>query len=101
MILKISGVEYLVIKKNGLPYLIRRNDTLGKISNKVYGVPKHWPRIWKNNPELIQDPNKIYAGFTLYYEPLKTQIPLPQASGKLKSTLPAGTPRSPTNETAP
>ncbi len=68
-VLVIEGVEYVVITRNGVPYLIRRGDTLGKISDKVYGVTTKWRAIWKNNPELIKDPNKIYAGFTLYYVP--------------------------------
>jgi len=68
-VLTIQGVEYVVITKNGVPYLIRRGDTLGKISKSVYGVSEKWRAIWKNNPELIQNPNKIYAGFTLYYVP--------------------------------
>lgn len=68
-VLTIQGVEYVVIQRNGQPYLIRRGDTLVKISNKVYETPTEWKSIWKNNPQLISDPNKIYAGFTLYYVP--------------------------------
>jgi hypothetical protein len=44
-------------------------DTLGKISKRVYGTVERWKEIWKNNEKLIKDPNKIYAGFTLYYVP--------------------------------
>lgn len=51
----------------GEPYLIKRRDTLGKISNKVYGSFKHWKTLWKNNRPLIKNPNKIFAGFTIYY----------------------------------
>lgn len=71
----IRGVEYVVIEKNGKPYLIRRRDTLAKISTKVYGLPGEWRRIWKNNQQMIKNPNKIYAGFTLYYEPLQGKSP--------------------------
>jgi nucleoid-associated protein YgaU len=66
-VLTVNGVEYVVIDRNGTPYLIRRNDTLTKISSTVYGAPSHWKSIWHNNPQLIHDPNKIYTGFTLYY----------------------------------
>jgi len=52
----------------GSPYLIRRGDTLGKISHKVYEDKKHWQAIWYNNRDLIRDPNLIFAGFTLYYK---------------------------------
>ena len=51
----------------GNPYLIQFGDTLGTISGSVYGTPKKWKSIWDNNRPLIKDPNKIYAGFTLYY----------------------------------
>ncbi len=51
----------------GTPYLIKNGDTLGTISNSVYQTPKKWKTIWENNKPLIKNPNKIYAGFTLYY----------------------------------
>lgn len=57
----------VVIERNGLKYLIKRGDTLGLISSDVYGTPRKWKRLWENNRQLIQDPNKIYAGFFLYY----------------------------------
>lgn len=53
----------------GNPYLIKRNQTLGIISNEVYGVPKRWRDIYNNNRPMIKDPNLIFAGFTLYYIP--------------------------------
>ena len=69
MVLHIAGSDYVVVEKNGQPYLIRRADTLAKISASVYGTPAQWRSLWKNNPQLIQNPNKIYTGFTLYYQP--------------------------------
>lgn len=93
-LLTIQGVEYIVIRKNGQPYLIRRGDTLVKISNNVYNTPTEWKGIWKNNPQLIKDPNKIYAGFTLYYVPkTRTEKPMPvkqiSADKKQPTRLPA------------
>ena len=55
----------------GDPYLIARGDTLGKISTKVYNTPKHWQDIWENNKPMIKSPSLIFAGFTLYYLPLR------------------------------
>lgn len=69
-LLTIKGIEYVVILRNGKPYLIRRNDSLVKISNSLYGTPAGWKGLWANNLQLIHDPNKIYAGFTMYYLPL-------------------------------
>lgn len=51
----------------GNPYLIRTGDTLGGISGSVYGTVKKWKSIWDNNKPLIKDPNRIFAGFTLYW----------------------------------
>ncbi|MCM0604721.1 MAG: LysM peptidoglycan-binding domain-containing protein [Xanthomonadaceae bacterium] len=51
----------------GTPYLIKGGDTLGLISDDVYGTSKKWKKLWNNNKKLIQDPNRIYAGFYLYY----------------------------------
>ncbi len=56
------------ISRNGERYLIRNGDTLGSISQSVYGTPRKWKKIWQNNREMIRDPNKIYAGFHLYYQ---------------------------------
>ncbi len=67
--LVLNGVPFVVIEKNGEPYLIRRGDTLVGISRKLYSSPRYWSSLWKNNLQLIRDPNKIYAGFTIYYRP--------------------------------
>jgi nucleoid-associated protein YgaU len=55
----------------GNPYLIKQEDTLGTISTDVYGTGKHWKYIWDNNKVMIKNPNLIFAGFTLYYVPLR------------------------------
>ena len=52
----------------GLPYIIQTGDTLGTISKDKYGTPSKWQKIYNNNRALIKDPNKIYAGFTIFYE---------------------------------
>lgn len=62
-----APAEEFVWNPQGLPYLIRTGDTLGGISNNVYQTTKKWKLIWDNNRPLIKDPNKIFAGFTLYY----------------------------------
>lgn len=51
----------------GNPHLIRTGDTLGKISGEVYGSSRKWKHLWDNNRPLIKDPNRIFAGFTLYW----------------------------------
>jgi nucleoid-associated protein YgaU len=92
-VLTIQGVEYLVIERNGTPYLIRRGDTLVKISKNVYDTPTEWKSIWKNNRQLIHDPNKIYAGFTLYYVPKKSDE-VPQQVRQISTEKPGDKPRA-------
>ncbi len=70
--LNIHNVKKVHIKKEGTPYKIRKNDTLKSISQKLYGTPDRWKDIWKNNPQLIRNPKKIYTGFTLYYSDLNS-----------------------------
>lgn len=67
--LTLNGAGMVTIERNGEQYLIKSGDTLGTISNDVYGTPRKWKRLWENNRQLIKDPNKIYAGFYLYYQP--------------------------------
>lgn len=59
--------DEFVWQPQGNPYLIKNGDTLGTISNDVYGTQKKWKAIWENNRPLIKNPNRIFAGFTLYY----------------------------------
>lgn len=47
--------------------VIRSGETLGTISWDIYGTQRHWKRLWENNRDLIKDPNRIFAGFYLYY----------------------------------
>lgn len=68
--LQIKNVKSIFIHKIGSPYIINRNDTLIKISSLLYGNKNEWRLLWHNNPELIHDPNKIYAGLTMYYVPI-------------------------------
>ncbi len=63
--------EEFVYNPKGNPFLIKKEDTLGTISQDVYNTPKHWKYIWDNNKRMIKNPNLIFAGFTLYYLPLR------------------------------
>ena len=63
----IAPSEEFVWNPEGSPYLIKSGDTLGTISKEVYTTTTKWKLLWENNRPLIKDPNKIYAGFTIYY----------------------------------
>jgi nucleoid-associated protein YgaU len=43
-------------------YVVQNNDTLEKISQKVYGSSKKWRRIYEANQDKLKSPDRIYAG---------------------------------------
>jgi nucleoid-associated protein YgaU len=69
----------VTVSKNGDKYMIKTGDTLGTISNDVYGTRSKWKVLWENNKQLIHDPNRIFAGFYLYYQPDATVKQQPMA----------------------
>lgn len=72
-----SEIKYYVPEKpfgwqpDGIPYLVKSGDTLQVISKDKYGTIKKWKSIYDNNRPLIQNPNLIFAGFTIYYVPAR------------------------------
>jgi hypothetical protein len=94
------------VSRNGEKYLIKDGDTLGSISHDVYGTKTKWKKLWENNRELIKDPNRIFAGFYLYYTVDEESAPRPLANENAQdpSRMPASTgtpPAAPTLETPP
>jgi LysM repeat protein len=96
---------------NGERYLIKIGDTLARISDDVYGTEHKWKRIWENNRQLIKDPNRIYAGFFLYYlmtdddqkekqEFLKQKGAAPLAEASAPADASAAQPAAPAPEAA-
>ena len=56
---------------NGTPYMVKTGDTLQIISMDKYGTTRKWKSIYENNRPLIRNPNLIFAGFTIYYQPTR------------------------------
>ncbi len=46
-------------------YVIQKNDTLQKISKKVYGTYKKWYQIYEANKDILPDANRIKPGITI------------------------------------
>ena len=46
-------------------YTVVNNDTLEKISQKVYGTTKKWKKIYEANSDKLKGPDRIYAGQVL------------------------------------
>lgn len=49
-----------------LAYIVVRGDTLGKISNRIYGTVSKWKELANNSG--IENPSKIYPGDVVYYQ---------------------------------
>ena len=43
-------------------YTVAKGDTLQKISQKLYGTTKKWPKIYNANRDVLSGPDKIYPG---------------------------------------
>ena len=46
-------------------YTVKSGDTLSKIAKQFYGKETDWKKIQQANADLIRDPDKIQAGWTL------------------------------------
>jgi nucleoid-associated protein YgaU len=46
-------------------YTVQNNDTLQKISIKIYGTSKKWKKIFDANSDQLKSPDRIYAGQVL------------------------------------
>lgn len=42
--------------------VVKKGDTLGKLAYKAYGKREAYIKIFKANPQIIKNPNQIYAG---------------------------------------
>jgi nucleoid-associated protein YgaU len=49
-------------------YLIKTGDTLAGIADDVYGRRNKYKKLQSYNPQLIKNVNRIFAGFSLFYE---------------------------------
>lgn len=54
-------------------YVVKAGETLGVISQKVYGTTKHWKKLHEANRDVIPDPARMRAG---------TKIRLPRINGR-------------------
>jgi len=69
-----TKIEYIVPQdeysweEEGASYRIQPGDSLTKISRKLYGDSTLWTNLWENNKRMIDEPNLIFSGFTLFYQ---------------------------------
>jgi hypothetical protein len=74
-------------------YVVRKGDTLAKISERVYGDQKRWREILKDNPQ-ITNANLIFPGDTLLVPVPQTAAPAAEPGGDLaaRAGVEAGAP---------
>ncbi|MGQ0794013.1 MAG: LysM peptidoglycan-binding domain-containing protein [Deltaproteobacteria bacterium] len=58
-------------KDGATVYVVRTGDTLSNISQRFFGNPLLWHRLWDLNPN-IDNPNRIYPGQSLALKPKTT-----------------------------
>lgn len=50
---------------SGRVYVVKKGESLGSISKKVYGTTKHWKDIQAANRTVIPDPTRMRPGIEL------------------------------------
>lgn len=60
--------EPFVLDEHAKVYEIKKGDTLAGIADEVYGRKMKYKKLQGYNKKLIKNPNRIFAGFTIYYD---------------------------------
>jgi nucleoid-associated protein YgaU len=47
-------------------YIVRKGDTLSKISKRYYGTANKWQKIFEANRDLLDNPNMLKPGMKLH-----------------------------------
>lgn len=63
-----TPLEAFNVEQLGHSYTIKKGDTLANIADDVYGRKIKYKKLQKYNAHLIKNPNRIFAGFTLFYD---------------------------------
>jgi LysM repeat protein len=55
-------------------YEIKKGDTLAGIADEVYGRKAKYKKLQKYNARMIKNPNRIFAGFTIFYDITEKEV---------------------------
>jgi LysM repeat protein len=69
-------------------YLIKKGDTLAGIADEVYGRKMKYKKLQNYNRRLIKNPNRIFAGFTIFYD--ITEQEMAEAEARRKERMAGG-----------
>jgi nucleoid-associated protein YgaU len=95
------------VQELGHTYLIKKGDTLAIIADEVYGRKMKFKKLQKFNSHLVKNPNKIFAGFTLYYDITEQEVAEAEArrqqrlAGNAPAPAPEAPPPTPASEAPP
>ena len=64
-------------------YTVKKGDTLGEISSKVYGTSRLWKHIYEANKDVLKDPNHVREGQVLRIPRIEAKVK-PVSSGTIK-----------------
>lgn len=72
----------------GHSYTIKPGDTLANIADEVYGRKMKYKKLQGYNKRLIKNPNRIFAGFTIFYD--ITEQEMAEAEARRKERMAGG-----------
>lgn len=78
----------------GHSYVIKQGDTLAGIADEVYGRKMKYKKLQKYNDSLIKNANRIFAGFTIFYD--ITAKEMAEAEARRKERMAGGGSAAPT-----
>lgn len=71
-------------------YVIQKGDTLANIADEVYGRKMKYKKLQRYNSKLIRNPNRIFAGFTIFYDITAKEIAEADARRKERVAMQGG-----------
>lgn len=100
--IKYADEGEFVLQKHDYSYKIQNGDTLGGIAKNIYGKTSKWRKLQQYNSRLIKDPNRIFAGFSLYYDiTAEEQQQAEQMRNQIGSSAPPPAAEAPMSAEAP
>lgn len=77
-------VEPVVSDQAVEDYTVQKDETLQKISEKLYGTTKKWVKIFELNKDVLKGPNKIYPGQVIKVPAYSHKQAQPETTENLK-----------------
>jgi|GEM_PF-1085086 len=66
--------EAFSAEQHAKSYEIKSGDTLAGIADEVYGRKMKYKKLQTYNKQLIKNPNRIFAGFTIFYDITEKEV---------------------------